>query len=131
MATRFCAPLTALVVLLLLRPQQPKVPNIIRQTGMDFFDDFFVYDSYSTLDGEAKSINIPLKSTAILVQIALARHPCSLARKRFLKCRIVYCANVTASFNPSVFMLDRSGINLLNPGPVSDTGSERRFHNKF
>ena len=38
-------------------------------------------------------------------------------RKRFLSRRIYYSSASSASFNPSIIMLMRSGINLVNPGP--------------
>ncbi|CAB4043715.1 Hypothetical predicted protein, partial [Paramuricea clavata] len=44
---------------------------------------------------------------------------CGMERKRFMKRRVVYTANGVSTFNPATFMLTQSGINLINPGPLS------------
>ena len=38
-------------------------------------------------------------------------------RKRFMKRRISYSTKSSASFNPAIVVLTRSGINIVNPGP--------------
>ena len=39
------------------------------------------------------------------------------ARKRFVKRRISYTTKSSASFNPAIVILTRSGVNIVNPGP--------------
>ena len=50
-------------------------------------------------------------------------------RKKFLQCRInYYTANSTATFNPSIFMIIRSRVNIQNPGPYGTVDSQHSKH---
>ena len=49
------------------------------------------------------------------------------AKKRYLKRRLGFASNSTATFNPEVMMLVRSGVNILNPGPGPQINSINEF----
>ena len=48
-------------------------------------------------------------------------------RKRYLRRRLGFTSNSTATFNPEVMMLVRSGVNIVNPGPVAQINSINEF----
>ena len=66
-------------------------------------------------DDEVKSI-ASFKSACPVTVVSYAKgNP--YVRKCFLKRRINYTVKSSATFNPAILMLTRSGINLVNPGP--------------
>ena len=50
-----------------------------------------------------------------------------LVRKCYLRKRLEFTSNSTAAFNPEVMMLVRSGVNIVNPGPVAQINSINEF----
>ena len=48
-------------------------------------------------------------------------------RKRYLRRRLGFTSNSTATFNPEVMMLVRSGVNIVNPGPETQINSINEF----
>ena len=55
--------------------------------------------------------------SATLIKCGTPLRLVHFARKRYLKRRLEFTSNSTATFNPEVMMLVRSGVNILNPGP--------------
>ena len=48
-------------------------------------------------------------------------------KKRYLRRSLGFASNSTATFNPEVMMLVRSGVNILNPGPGPQINSINEF----
>ena len=65
--------------------------------------------------------------SATLITCGTPLHLFYFARKRYLKRWLGFTSNSTATFNPEVMMLVRSGVNILNPGPGPQINSINEF----
>ena len=65
--------------------------------------------------------------SATLITRGTPLHLFYFARKRYLKRRLGFTSNSTATFNPEVMMLVQSSVNILNPGPGPQINSINEF----
>ena len=65
--------------------------------------------------------------SATFITYGTPLHLFYFVRKRYLKRRLGFTSNSTATFNPEVMMLVRSGVNIVNPGPAAQINSINEF----